>query len=416
MALEYYREEILKIFGITNTMIYSVQEPKKVVWETLEALVKEWWRDYQAWEKEDTLAKAYNEQRLTVKGAELATKGEDNKLGVVEWDKKGEAFSAEKQFFEMPKTDKKVANVNWEAVTPAKYYPVARGVQGVMQHLEPTSFVPKMVGQTRGPSKKTELGLHDLSVGLMCPGKKISDQQYKDVKDNKIYFIFMPLSHPGDQAVFQNINRLANTYKEDHAQFYDFVRQIRSQMTRVKLAAEHDLGTTLVCIGRTSANRPKFELRPASTTSASILDKVPEVGTQEFKNMAIKLGVSEAQLEKRRKIGRQDLEDQKQKAWRDFKIEEGKAIAEGIKVDAHGEYPDGDILAARRTATLNFQSLILKIYSYGEVVRAFRKHAGQFPKLAKFDPNKNLWKVGELVNGNQWKFKSPAETFPDQPT
>jgi hypothetical protein len=172
-------------------------------------------------------------------------------------------------------------------------------------------------------------------------------------------------------------------------------------MTRVKLAAEHDMGTTLVSMGRTDENRPKFQLRPASTTSVSILDKLPEVGTEEFANMAGQLGVREDQLAQRRKIGNNA-------EFQSIKIEEGKNIAEGIAVTP-------GILDARRTAALNFQSLLLKIYGYGEVVLAYRKHAGQFPKLAKFDVENKVWKVGELVEGNQWKFKVPVETFPDQP-
>jgi hypothetical protein len=400
MSLQLYREQILNIFGITNTMTYSLQEPKIVVWDQLDGLVREWWREYQAWERQDRLGLAYHEQRLTVKGAELASKEQDNVLSTVEWDNQQGAFSAEKKTFEKPRPPVKPIAAKYQAAVPPTYYPISRGVQGVMAHFDPRAFVPVM-----GPSKKTELGLHDLSVGLMCPGKNISEQQYKDVKDNQIYFVFMPLSHPGDQAVFQNINRLAKAYKTgEHAKFYDFVRQIRSQMTRVKLAAEHDMGTTIVSIGRTDKDRPKFRLRPADKTSVSILDKIPQVGTEEFKNMAKELGVTEEQLANRRRIGHDT-------AFQNINIkkgDKGEKTMEGIAVTP-------GILEARRTAALNFQSLLLKIYGYGELVVAFRKHAGQFPKLAKFDSKRNVWKVGELVEGNRWRFKNPEETFPDQP-
>jgi hypothetical protein len=107
----------------------------------------------------------------------------------------------------------------------------------------------------------------------MNPEVEISKQQYRTYNN---IFVFMALSQAEDQAVFPYINILAKAYKGGFNDFYDLVRNIRSKMTRIKFAAEHDMGTSIVCVGRTATNRPKFRMRPAETTHASVLDKLPD--------------------------------------------------------------------------------------------------------------------------------------------
>jgi hypothetical protein len=67
----------------------------------------------------------------------------------------------------------------------------------------------------------------------------------------------MPLSFPLDQAVFQNINMLAKVNLEQQGDFYDMVIGIRSKLTRIKLAAEHDMAVAFVRVGY-KGNKPKF--------------------------------------------------------------------------------------------------------------------------------------------------------------
>jgi hypothetical protein len=101
-----------------------------------------------------------------------------------------------------------------------------------------------------GASHKTHLGLHDLSALLLNTLVPISQQQYKgrgkiDIKQT---YCFMPLSSSLDQAVFQNINMLAKTNRQNE-DFYNTVIDIRSKLTRIKLAAEHDMAGAFVRVG-----------------------------------------------------------------------------------------------------------------------------------------------------------------------
>jgi len=186
----------------------------------------------------------------------------------------------------------------------------------------------------------------------------------------------MPLSHAGDQAVFQNINRLAKEFRTRKEGFYNLVRDIRSKMTRIKLAAEHDMATNFVMVARPGTDpRPKFKFTLIDKTDVSIRDK--EKGL----------------------------------------LPPGVEFPDGKKVVQIPTTPE--ILQARQLAAINFQSLVLgELHSYGEVVVAYRRHLGEgeskFPKFAEFDAKNQLWKVGKL-GGTGYNWQSTGETFPDQP-
>lgn len=257
-----------------------------------------------------------------------------------------------------------------ERETLKPYWALRKDLKSIEERLDPKKFVP----EEGAKSLKTEFGLHDLSAGLMHKNKPISEQQYKTPSRGQ-YYVFMPLSHAGDQAVFQNINRLAKEFRTQNEGFYNLVRDIRSKMTRIKLAAEHDMATNFVKVARPGTDpRPKFKFTLLDKTDVSIRDKqkglLPNV---EF--------------------------------------------LEGKKVVQTPTTPE--ILQARQLAAINFQSLVLgELHSYGEVVVAYRRHLGEgeskFPKFAEFDAKKKLWKVGKLEGaGYQWQ--STDETIPDRP-
>jgi hypothetical protein len=216
----------------------------------------------------------------------------------------------------------------------------------------------------------------------MHKGKPISEQQYKTPSADE-YYVFMPLSHAGDQAVFQNIQRLAKCYRTQHGAFYDLVRDIRSKMTRIKLAAEHDMATNFVRVARQQPDdaRPKFKFSLMEKTDVSIRDK--------GKGLELKLTTSV------------------------LKPPEQVTFDGDSKVKQANVTPE--ILQARQVAAINFQKLILgELHSYGEVVVAYRQHKGAFPKFAQFDDTSKLWKVGTLgADGHTFNFT--GETIPDQP-
>src|SRR5690606_23692770 len=116
--------------------------------------------------------------------------------------------------------------------------------------------------------------------------------------------------------------------------FYNYVRDIRSKMTRIKLAAEHDMATNFALVGQTATSRPKFSFTLLQKTDVSIRDKERKV--------------------------------------------EGADIDFGDSNVVQVPTTPG-ILEARRVAAINFQTLVLgQIHSYGEVVVAYRQHAGGF--------------------------------------
>ena len=63
-------QDILDLFFFPqHVMAYSVgQFLPDGDWEKLESLVDTWWGAYKDWERQDKLATAFGEQRLTVKG------------------------------------------------------------------------------------------------------------------------------------------------------------------------------------------------------------------------------------------------------------------------------------------------------------------------------------------------------------
>jgi hypothetical protein len=358
MSLENYRKTILSMFGANDVIKYSIGKFDGD-WGNLEANVREWWRLYKDWEKSDTLEDAFEEQRLTVKGTALRWEMDLEAQDPQNW---GATSKYEKPKGKVPAVAAKYAQQQGPT-----YYPMQKGLKGITARLDPKVFMP---GPGRA-SQKTEQGLHDQSAGLMHKGKPISEQQYK-TPDRTQYFVFMPLSHPGDQAVYQNINMLAKAHRTEHADFYNLVRDIRSKMTRIKLAAEHDMSTSFAMVGKTATGRPKFSFTLLQTTDVSVKDV------------------------ERKVIGSE------------VTFEDGKNVARTLTTPG--------ILEARRNAAINFQALILgQIHSYGEVVVAYRQHAGKFPKFAQFDEKRKVWKVGELTGEGNWKFKKPEETFLDQP-
>ena len=352
MSLEICRKKILAMFGMQDVIKYSI-DGFKGDWNQLMDLVEAWWSLYKKWESDDTLAAAFLEQRLTVKGTALTWK-----MDLEAYPDTGADNTAKFPVVGVKPLNKMEARwLGQNAQT--QYYPMVKGLRGILDRLNPEVFVPK-VGHA---SLKTEQGLHDQSAGLMQKGKPISEQQYKTPEKDQC-FVFMPLSHAGDQAVYHYINTVAKANRKENEKFYNLVRDIRSKMTRVKLAAEHDMATNFACVGKTSAGRPKFAFTLGKKTDVSTRDKEKKV------------------------IGDDVIFP------KDKKIVQ-TATTEGI-------------LQARRLAAINFQSLVLgEMHCYGEVVVAYRQHAGKFPKFAQFNSANKLWRVGELTQNNTWKFKNP---------
>lgn len=325
-------------------------------YEKLTDLMIAWWSDYKKFEQTDTIPEAYREQRLTVKGMDSVWRDDiafKNKSGVME-----------------PFVGKK-----------GEKYPLDKGLSGLQARVDPTNFLPYGGGESR----KTELGLHDTSTGLMSADRKISQQQYKRLDPNssnvteKIY-VFMPLGYPEDQGLFQTLNALAKRVRMERPHFYTLVRFYRARMTRLKLAAEHDMSTNFtlaVPVGyklNMNGNQvPKFRFSLLDKTDATKEDK-------KFLDEADKL-----------------------------KLDKGRPKQKIFTVKKTGE-----LLAARQQAATDYRQLVLDKWRYGEVVIAYRKHEQGFPIFTMFSPNDEGFVVG-TVSGSTWTAQAPKSVIPDVP-
>jgi len=405
-------------------------------WETLIDQVDAWWDAHQEWAKQDTLADAYKEQRLIVKGtSEMNT-------------------PIQAQTRPMAPKLRHAKDEDWGASNTFGT-PIVKTNASIQARMNPKVFVP----DDGAPSRKTELGYHDLSALLLNPLVHISKQQYKTPEDGQLY-VFLPLSPALEQAVFQNINTLAKASARSHEGFYTRVRQIRSEMTRIKLAAEHDMAVAFIKVGVSErTNLPKFKYSLISTTDISVNDELANVEGVPKDTFECKLTVPRFEdALKTLNLSRSDREDLRSRlqqaqlfnqpllpqAFRDrveaaVKPKEAKSkwtrveplpegvvrgkerILEAISPKTKQTWPTTPgIRQARQTAAINYQSLVLgKIMRYGEVTVAYRKHPGtgdhQFPKFAKFNEKRSLWEVGTVNIDNVWSALKPEQTFPDRP-
>jgi hypothetical protein len=456
MSLEHYRTEILKRFTPKNVIGNSVGDFKGN-WDGLAGEVDAWWKCYKAWEAQDTVAAAFREQRLTVKGTTVM-------------DQDIEAREMSKDPNERYKTGAK-----WGETQKFPGYKIVKTNASIMARLNPKIFMPSEEGE----SQKTEKGYHDLSALLLNPNADISVQQYKgrkEIEPDQVY-VFMPLSHALDQAVFQNINMLAKAHREKgvlQKEFYNKVRNIRSKMTRIKLIAEHDMSTSFVMVGRTESGRPRFKYTLIGKTDISQRDVDAGVLPQSALNAyldhvrledAMAKALPEAEDAGRRKKLVERLEAvlksppmaqpplpllfaKPPMPPEDFRVqfeqvfnhrgfagkfadlkpkptsEELASFKEHILAKVAGKtrqvFTTPGIYEARQRAAINFQSLVLgEMMRYAEVTIAYRRHKGKglhfFPKFARFDKQRSLWIVGTVNDQNVWTANEAEETFPDRP-
>lgn len=409
--------------------------------DNLSSLVDNWWATYKIWEAQDTLSAAYIERRLTVKGTS------EMNLPI-----QAHVRSAD------PKERYK-EGADWGQATTFSNR-IVKTNASIVARLDPKVFMPYDNEARPMDSRKTELGYHDLSALLLNPQVKISDQQYKgrgQIAPEQVY-VFMPLSPAIDQAVFQNINILAKLRRNEYPQFYNKIRQIRSEMTRIKLAAEHDMAVAFVMVGKKAGTeRPKFKYTLISKTDVSLRDekkglvpdntikcKLTEARFDDaLKGHNLKLGDKQDLSKRLRAAGLFDHEyppeqfRQKVEAavsppvaktkWSKVEplppdVVRGKdLVIEHIGGKTKQNWPTTPgIFDARRNAAINFQSLVLgEMMRYAEVTLAYRQHAGKgvhsFPKFACFDQNNERWIVGTVDDKNVWTAKPQLETFPDHP-
>lgn len=427
-----YGKDVLSHFGLQNAIRYSKGEFDGN-WEKLNSSVDSWWQAYKVWESQDTLVDAFKEQRLTVKGTTTMNQPIEARA--------------------MPKdpAERYTTKANWGNTQTFGNDKIVKTNASILERMKPEVFVPLQ----GGASTKTEKGYHDLSGLLLNPKQDISSQQYKgrgEIDPNQVY-VFMPLAHALDQAVFHNINTLGKAQREGgnvQKAFYDKVRDIRSKMTRIKLLAEHDMAVSFVRVGQTELGRSKFQYTLLEKTDVSQRDVDSGVVAKD----TLHAGLTDLKLEDALKTGLdikgppllaltvtlkevlRPLLGLKPLPPDEFRSLFAKQFASPMHKNKLAKIENLDrckevllqkaapkirqikttpgIWQARQQAAINYHTLVLgEMMRYAEVTIAYRQHAGLFPKFATFDGKQ--WTVGAVDAQNVWTAKKPNEFFADRP-
>lgn len=228
MSLQFHRTQLEDFILAGSVHERIAKDPKKV-----SELILNWWESYKAWEEADTISKAYWNTRLAVRYSKR--KIDEGVLSPIQAAKGAGG-----------KTD------NFEG------YSNNVGLRGIVKRMDPEVFMNTKTQE----SKKTELGLHDLNASLMKPGKPITKQVYINEESPSLlgaHFALIGLSQPADQHLFALLNCIAKDARLTMPSFYQSIRMIRSQMTRVKLACEHDMGSSFTALDPDSKVNPRFK-------------------------------------------------------------------------------------------------------------------------------------------------------------
>lgn len=229
-------------------------------WGQMATLVKNWWGAYKHWEKEiDTFNAAVEDDRMTLRTFSKKFTEEVDKTF-----KKGSLGLDADRFFQdsrySPVDDqggtRKLAFDNPEE---KKHYGADRGIDG-SAFAVPENFASR--------EAKYKAGTHDLSASLFNHNFVMFDKVGGGRKQNHhtedgAHFVFLPLSKEDDQEVIFNLVRAAKALRGTVPDLYALVRDYRSKMTRVKLAADFDMGVgyTAVPSASTAKEGPRFKLR-----------------------------------------------------------------------------------------------------------------------------------------------------------
>jgi hypothetical protein len=247
-------------------------------WKALKPAIDEWKSRLKQFEKADTFEAAFKDRRMTGRQINTAGRGGDFDVRRVHGG-----------------VDRKMK--------------LARDVPSIRTRMNPTNFY------NSGKSSKNRLGLHDLSASLLNPATNIS-HQLKHYQDAVV--LFMPVPPEDDLRILAALAKLDD---RDEAE----IRQLKSEITRLKLAQSSDMGTVYV-----------------------------DVSTGRFAPGKFRYGIT------------------------------GTIIrAKGTT----GQDATAEELAARRTNALKYKSILDDdLASVNEVVIAYRKHESSlFPMFGKWD-------------------------------
>jgi hypothetical protein len=298
-------------------------------------LIDKWFADYKAWEKDDSFDTAWKESRLTYRG--VKANALERKFPLKAHAGEG---GKEKEF-----TQK-----------------LSVGMNSVLDRMKPEHFVPPkkpedLVPSKYGASRKVELGLHDVSASLIDPRRGLTTQAFKQAFKNGDSVVFMPLGEPEDQRVLDYLLVWAKKLDPPNLDLNQRLREIRSQMTRIKYAAENDLGANFTALKPDNPVNPKFRYRPggaARVYDAELTEKAKEKAKKENSTLLYP--------------GRTKLVQ-----------------------------TTPEIIHMRHLAALDYKSILTQRFKYNEIVIAYREHANKdFPMYGVLDLPKLQWTIYKL--------------------
>jgi hypothetical protein len=245
----------------------------KTGWGDLqETVVHQWFKDFKAWEQEETFKRAFDDDRITIRATAYGTGSFLRGAAEKDWEKDPNISNSARKAGMPDAYVIKSGAVSQFNTDEGRSMKLAQGMQGIMARGNPENFdrTVKTVEPKRdfrkkadpnpmpiGWTKKYWLGLHDLSAILLRHDWEI-DTQLKYY--SQAVWTFMPVPLEDDLLLF---NRLNTVSKENAAseRMRRYVRMIAGKMTRIPLTL-----MSAVC-GRWT--RPVFAGRSSTVSGAT---------------------------------------------------------------------------------------------------------------------------------------------------
>lgn len=345
MSLQSKRDSLLRV--IDDPLVRERILPE---WALYKPLITAWWDKLKETEAGDTLARAFHARRLVLRYIKT---GESETVDMSAFHGEG---GAKKDKVPRPTAIdpslspvKRLIALNNAASKP-QYFKLGLGAKELVARTEPANFMPGIGGRR----EKIEMGLYDMSASLLDPRRAISAQTFNTISNGDIY-AFMPLALPADQAVFQKLNAIGKDLRDAHPELYQLVREIRTRMTRIKLACEHDMGTNFTAFDMANTVNPRFRYGQSRRT------KVPDP----------------------------------------------QAPTTLIKVDNTPA-----IIRKRQADAINYHAILTGAFTVNEITVAFREHRGVFPLFGVWSTARGLFIEKRLVDG---KLTETGNTIADAP-
>jgi hypothetical protein len=200
MPLQAAREEARQEILLAGDVAQKSEE-KAVTLCTL------WLKELKLWERLETFERAFTEDRMCLRAAPSSDDGMQKK----------------QSFTPKPNTVRTDNDVLIRA-----------SIRDMPLFQKPENFLNK---------KKNELGLQDVSAVLLSSRKKISAQVFAKVNRQPV---FIPLPNEEDLQLFYLIECLAK--KNKAGKVYEFYKDARARITRIKYGSDEDMKTTFLKI------------------------------------------------------------------------------------------------------------------------------------------------------------------------